>query len=333
MKEFIGYTLLTLILVSCGAESGHFRIKGRLRNFNQGEFFVYSIDGGIPALDTIRVNQGRFEYDTRIEDPATFVIIFPNFSELPVFGESGATATIEGDASHLKEIEVSGTNNNDDMTKWREMANRLTPPEVKKEAEKYIKEKPASPISAYLLRKYFIDCQQPDYKKASLLAKAIETADKENLQASLLAKNIASQQNIQIGDKLPKFSAVDINGKKVSEKDLKGKINIINTWASWNYDSQSIQRMLKRKRKEHGNKICIVSICLDASIKECRRRAENDSIDWSNVCNGNMWKSPILKAVGIATIPGNIVCDESRKIIARDLKADKLEEKIKETLK
>ena len=92
-------------------------------------------------------------------------------------------------------------------------------------------------------------------------------------------------------------------------------------------------RMLKRKRKEYGNKICIVSICLDASIKECRRRAENDSIDWSNVCNGNMWKSPILKAVGIATIPGNIVCDESRKIIARDLKADKLEEKIKETLK
>ena len=140
MKEFIGYTLLTLILVSCGAESGHFRIKGRLRNFNQGEFFVYSIDGGIPALDTIRVNQGRFEYDTRIEDPATFVIIFPNFSELPVFGESGATATIEGDASHLKEIEVSGTNNNEDMTKWREMANRLTPPEVKKEAEKYIKD-------------------------------------------------------------------------------------------------------------------------------------------------------------------------------------------------
>ena len=57
MKKFIGYILLTLVLVSCGAESGHFRISGRLRNFNQGEFYVYSTDGAIPGLDTITVTQ------------------------------------------------------------------------------------------------------------------------------------------------------------------------------------------------------------------------------------------------------------------------------------
>ena len=36
--------------------------------------------------------------------------------------------------------------------------------------------------------------------------------------------------------------------------------------------------------------------------------------------------------LGIATIPGNIICDSKGKIIARDLRADKIEEKIKEVL-
>ena len=147
MKKFIGYILLTLIVVSCGAPSGHFRIEGRLRNFNQGEFYIYSPDGGKAGIDTIKVSEGRFAYETRLEEPASFIIVFPNFSEQVVFGESGATATISGDASHLKELEVKGTKTNEQMTEWRMMAGRLTPPEVKREAENFIKRNPTSPIS------------------------------------------------------------------------------------------------------------------------------------------------------------------------------------------
>ena len=333
MKKFIGYILLTLIVVSCGAPSGHFRIEGRLRNFNQGEFYVYSPDGGKAGIDTIKVSEGRFAYETRLEEPATFIIVFPNYSEQPVFGESGATATISGDASHLKELEVKGTKTNEQMTEWRLMAGRLMPPEVKREAEDFIKKNPTSPISIYLLRKYFIDNTQPDFKKASLLANIMAKADRNNIQIDLLSKKLLTQKDIEVGNKLPKFSAVDINGKTVSNSDLKGKLNIVTTWASWSYESQNVQRMLNRNKKEYGSRLGIVSICLDANIKECRRRVTNDSIKWSTVCNGNMWDTPLLKSLAIDNVPGNIVCDADQKIIARNLKADKLEEKIKEALK
>ena len=91
--------------------------------------------------------------------------------------------------------------------------------------------------------------------------------------------------------------------------------------------------MLRRQQKTYGSDIAIVSICLDASISECRRRTNIDSIKWSNICNGNIWQTPVLKSLSIATVPGNIVCDAKGKIIARDLKSDKLEEKIKELMK
>ena len=255
MKKFIVYTLLTLVMVSCGAPSGHFRIEGRLRNFNQGEFYVYSPDGGLMGIDTIRVSEGRFRYETKLADAATFVIVFPNFSEQVVFGESGATATVSGDASHLKEMEVEGTDDNEKMTEWRMMANRLTPPEVLREAEAFIKENPLSPISAFLLRKYFVETLRPDFKKAEQLARILSKANPKNNETALLAKAMASQKGIQTGCQLPKFSAIDINGKKVDNSALKAKVNIVTAWASWSYESQSIQRMLNRMKKEYGGKM------------------------------------------------------------------------------
>ena len=44
-----------LLLASCGAESGKFRLEGRLRNMNQGEFWVFSPDGAIDGINTIKV--------------------------------------------------------------------------------------------------------------------------------------------------------------------------------------------------------------------------------------------------------------------------------------
>ena len=131
--------LLTFSLVSCGPGGNSFRIEGRLRHMNQGEFYVYSPDGGIKGIDTIKVHEGRFAYETMLRDPATFIIIFPNFSELAVFGEPGKAAEIKGDASHMKEMTVKGTNDNEEMTKIRMEINRLVPPQIPDAVEAFIK--------------------------------------------------------------------------------------------------------------------------------------------------------------------------------------------------
>ncbi len=69
----------------------------------------------------------------------TIMIVFPNFSEQPIFAESGKSVEIKADASHLKEMEVSGTKDNELMTKFRQNILNDTPPEAKKHAEDFIK--------------------------------------------------------------------------------------------------------------------------------------------------------------------------------------------------
>jgi len=83
-------SLCSLFLFSCGVDKGHFRVEGTFKSFNQGELYIYATNNGMrPKMDTISVKGGRFIYQTELENPTAFVIVFPNFSELPVFGESG----------------------------------------------------------------------------------------------------------------------------------------------------------------------------------------------------------------------------------------------------
>ena len=166
MKRIVLFLLLVLILISCGTRSGHFKMEGRFLHMNQGELYVYSPDGGIDGLDTIKIEAGRFAYEIPCSKPATLVIIFPNYSVQPIFAESGGSVEVKADASHLKEMEVKGTDDNELMTKFRKQIANSSPPDELKYAIQFIKDHPESTVSVYLLNRYLIQTETPDYKQA-----------------------------------------------------------------------------------------------------------------------------------------------------------------------
>ena len=105
--------LLTLLISSCGVDSNHFKIEGHLLNINQSDFYVYAENGSIDGLDTIHVEGGRFAYEVPCKHPTILYLVFPNYSVVPIFAQPGKSVSIKGDASHLKEIEVKGTDDNE----------------------------------------------------------------------------------------------------------------------------------------------------------------------------------------------------------------------------
>lgn len=325
--------LFALLLASCGAESGRFRIEGHLKNMNQAEFYIYSIDGGFPKLDTIRVEKGRFVYETDLDRPATYSIIFPNGSEQAVFGNSGVVVELEGDASHLKEMTIKGTDENEQMTVWRTNANRLTPPEMKQAAIDFIRENPASSVSNYLLYRYLMLGTTPDYKTAAELTALMLKEQPENGRLIQLDKQLRGLKYAVKGAKLPDFQATDINGNAVSSQSLKAELNIIVVWSMWNYESQSMVRKLSDMKKEYGSRLSLMSISMDARKEDCSRFLERDSMRLSTVCDGRMWESPLVQQLGISDVPGNIFIDRQGKVIDVNVPIPKIEEKVKAVLK
>ncbi len=308
-----------------------------------GEFWMYSPDGAFSGIDTILVRNGRFAYERPLDHPATMVIIFPNYSEQPVFAEPGEVVEIKGDATHLKEMTITGTDDNKLMTQLRMDLNKLTPPEIPKAVEEFIRENSASPLSIYLVQRHFIQSQTPDLKKAleltNILLKEQEAiSDEEGSatpglgQLTRLQKELKRVQGARKKEKLPPFTVKDVKGQQVTEKMLNGKVNVITSWASWSGLSTDLQRQLLRMKKKYGDKLGVISISLDANAKACQRMMERDSVKWPTICDGKLWDTPLMSRLGIGRVPGNIVMDQQRRIIARDLNVQQLEAEIKKKI-
>ena len=320
-------------LASCGGESGKFRLEGRLRNMNQAEFWVYSPDGTIDGVDTIKVRNGRFAYELDLMDEGTLVVIFPNYSEQPVFAASGSVVSVKGDASHLKEMVIEGTTDNEDMTTLRLKLNDLTPPEIPAAVREYIEEHPHSPASIYLLQRYFVLSPEPDYVEGKRLADLLLRENPDNGQLMRLSKQLAALQGAMTKGVLQPFTVNDVNGRRVTEGDLRGTVNIVYTWASWSYSSQALHNRVVMLKRRYGDKMGALGICLDADAKRCRERLRRDSVRWATVCDGQAWDTPLLAKMSLADVPANMLADKNGRVIARNLTAEELEQRVVQMLK
>jgi hypothetical protein len=328
VKWFLPFYLFTFLLLSCGPEGNKFRMSGRLRNINQGEFLVYSPDGGFVGVDTIKVRNGRFSYEKEVRNVVTLVVVFPNFAEQVVFASPGEEVDIKGDATHLREISIEGTDENEEMTKLMARLNKLTPPEIPGAVAQFIEEAPTSIVSMYLLDKYFISSKTPNYVEGQRLASLMLKADPDNGRLRKLKKQLEGLKNSRTQTNLPVFSATDFRGRKFNSSEMKGKVGVITTWASWNYPSTDIQRKLRRLWRKHPTSLSLVSICLDGAKKEVNQRVQRDTLDWTVVWDGLLFQTPIVQQLGLYSVPAMVVVNRQGKVVARDLEPNKVEEEI-----
>lgn len=322
---------LAAMITACNIDNEHFKIEGRLLNINQGELYVYSEEGAIIGIDTIKIEGGRFVYQMQNPDPATIMLVFPNFSEQPIFTQPGKTVKIKGDASHLKELQIKGTKDNELMTDFRMQVAKASPQEVKKLVVRFVEDHPQSPAGVYLVKKYFILSQQPDYKGSIPLIEKLRSEQPRNGETIRMLRFVRAAMEVRIGGALPSFTAKDTHGRSVSASELRNGIAVIHTWASWSYDSMDLIRQLKDLQKQAGGKLKIVSVSVDADKTESANALRMDSISWPNICDGQMFESAPVRILGMSAVPDNILTKDG-KIIAKGLTTKDLIDKLKKAI-
>ena len=329
-----GLVAVTLapLLAACGVDGKRFRVEGRFLNLNRGEFYVYSTNGLIDGIDTVKLEGGRFTYDIPCEREGTLVMVFPNFSEQPIFAQPGKSVDIEGDASHLKELTVKGTKDNKLMNQFREAIVNASPPQVAKIAAMFAADNPTSLVSVYLVRRYFITTPTPNYKEAERLVKLLLAQQPKNGELNHMQTLISRLAKTSVGAPLPAFQARSTKGEKLSQQPYnKASVAVFNVWSTTNMQSMEIQRMLKQKVRDSKGKLQVVSLCVDPILRECNDVLQRDSISWPNICDGAMFEGDVAKKLGIYTVSFNILL-KNGKIIARDLDNNQLKEQLDKLL-
>lgn len=261
------FTLVAaLVCTSCGTDSRHFRIDGRLLHLNQGEFYVYSPDGTINGLDTIKVQAGRFSYEVACDRPMTLMIVFPNFTEQPVFAQPGKSVDLKGDASHLKEMTVKGTEDNELMNKFREMIHNAAPPEMKKCAQLFVEDHPESRVGAYLVDRYFIHDANPDTKTAVRLVDLMIEKQPDNGYLKRQKRQLTASFVATKGADILNVLGTTVDGKTIGRVQLtKAPVTVVCALATWKYESMSQFRRLAAYAASQQGRVAVVGVSIDAS--------------------------------------------------------------------
>lgn len=319
--------VVTVMLVSCGVDGKHFKLSGRLLNMNQGEFYIYSETGTIDGIDTIKVQGGRFTYETECTQPSTLMMVFPNFSEIPIFAQPGKSVELKGDASSLKLMKVKGTKENELMSAFREQIAHATPPEVKRYASQFVADHPDSKVAEYIVKHFFIVTPNPDYKEAQRLISLMLANKKENGGALRLQREVQAVNKSSVGSRLSTAGLTDMNGRPIPQSAVSSGDVAVFTWASWSFDSTNLLRQMRDLRRRSGGRLKFITVCLDASRVDCDNYVRGDSITWPNIFDGKMFEGRAVKQWSLYNVPTILLLRNGR-VVARDITIDELERRL-----
>ena len=132
------------------------------------------------------------------------------------------------------------------------------------------------------------------------------------------------------------FAVADIKGDSIKLSSLKGKVLLLDFWASWcgpcRYSNKHLVKMYK-KYKDKGFEI--LSVSLDDQKSDWKKAAAKDKITWISGIDPGGWETGDARASAkwqVDAIPASFLINKNGDVVAINLEKDDLEKKIKELL-
>lgn len=168
------------------------------------------------------------------------------------------------------------------------------------------------------------------------LNKQLKSQLKAEYPSSRYAKLIyplLRQDPPDIGDIAPNFVMNDTSGKPISLESLKGKIVLLDFWASWcgpcRMENPNVVRAFN-KYKEKG--FTVFSVSLDNSRDKWLQALKKDGLTWTHVSELKGWDTSASRLYQVTGIPATFLIDKTGKIIARNLRGPALDEMLDKVL-
>ncbi len=147
---------------------------------------------------------------------------------------------------------------------------------------------------------------------------------------TLAASGCTSTSQHQSGDfksnikkPMPKFSAVDSKGKNVSSEALKGKVLIIDFWASWCPPCcKEIPGFVNLQKKYKDKGLQVIGFSCDRIPKEHNAFLKSNHVNYPSVFlgsrNGDQIRADFEKQIGsINAIPTTLIVDKNGTIVLK----------------
>lgn len=363
MKNITVIFLSLLLLAGCSGKKDHFTIKGTVSGIDTGMVYLQKFETDHwTSVDSTMLDKGSFSFKGQTEMPEMWhialqgrEIYIPVFIEnadieVEVFPDSIDKSTVKGSPSHdiynqyLAQSDVIGTEMEKVYSEWKaardardtsameraDSISNILDGKMKTLLKDFARNNGSSVVAPYLIMR---NSWQFDLADLEEITAALDTSVLRSQYTETLNKRVEILRSVAIGQIAPDFTMNDSTGNPVALSSLKGKVLLVDFWASWCSPCRAENPNVVRAYQTFKSKgFDILGVSFDQNRDKWMKAVKDDQLTWQHVSDLKGWGNAAGKQYGINSIPANVLLDKEMKIIARNLRGEELIAKLTEVL-
>lgn len=149
----------------------------------------------------------------------------------------------------------------------------------------------------------------------------------------------AAQENaLKVGDLAPEINLLTPAGQSFALSSLKGRLVVVDFWASWCAPCVEEQPELKALYNKYSEAVKsgrfdILGVSLDRKKENWTQCMEKFQITWPQVSDLKFWNSRAAKDYGVEDLPFNVIVNGAGRVLAINLHGKELSDFIDQYLK
>ena len=344
-----------------------FVLTGKLEGIDSGNLIFVHRVGDDKAFDTVPINKGAFELKGKIVEGMTAYNCFVEGKDddrLEILLEN-TNITIAAKLDSLEKAVITGSKAQADYellkskTRPSDDAMRSIMAQVRTadengalkqvedsldkiymvydslkqmEIAEFAKANPKSLAAAYAVSRNLLI--EPKVEVLETVYAAFDSTIKQSRYGKTINETVLAIKKTAVGQPAPEFTMNNRDGKPVSLSNTRGKIMLLDFWASWcGPCRRENPNVVKAYEKFHAKGFNILGVSLDKDRDKWLEAIQKDKLVWNHVSDLKGWSNEAAKAYGIRAIPANLLLDKDGKILAKNLRGEELMKKLAEVVK
>lgn len=340
MKKYRFLIALALTIGLTSVQAQKATLSGTLTGVPDGVYVTVSavVGSQLQFVDTLRLNnKGAFRMELEVPNPTLYILQTSirdgSICHLMVEPKESVTAnlTYQPDQRRFMVTSCKGSKNVEVYRQFNDILRGAVNPTlqatVPHQVEQLLKTHKNVLISAFLVTFF-----EQEIESYAGLYTEIRDALAPTYPNDPFVMHLSDKLRgvLGAGMEAPEISMTDPEGKTRRLSDLRGKIVLIDFWASWcGPCRRENPNVVKLYEKYHAKGFEVFSVSLDKTHAAWVKAIKDDHLVWPNhVSDLNGWTSSAGAAYGIMSVPSTVLVDKQGRIIARNLRGPELEQAV-----